>query len=68
MTNGTCPVGASNATNIQALSKTIETACHNMKEKSDSVDKRVDKVEAKQDWVIYLLIGNLIAVLMGYVT
>jgi hypothetical protein len=68
MANGTCPVGASNATNIAALTKAIETACHNMNEKSKSLDGRVSKVEAKQDWIIYLLIGNLVAVVIGYIT
>ncbi len=68
MTNGTCPVGSANAAMIAALTKEVETACSGMGVVEERMNTRVSKVEAKQDWMIYLLIVNLVAVIVGYIT
>ncbi len=68
MSNGTCPMGASNAATIAALSKLIETVCSKVADVDLKTNKRIDKVESKQDWMIYLLIVNLVAVIVGYIT
>jgi len=67
MSNGDCPVGSANAANIVALSRVIETACSGMLDTKKELTERVNKVESKQDWMLYLLIANLVAVLLNYI-
>jgi len=50
MTNGECHIGSANAANIKALAKN-----------DVFLSGRIDKVEAKQDWILYLIIVNLVA-------
>lgn len=64
MANGECPVGASNMATIAALAKTVEQACGSMHKVEEKLNSRVDNVESKQDWILYLLIANLAGVVV----
>lgn len=70
--NGDCPVGSANLASIAALNRALETACTNLGEISknnniriDRNEDRMDKIEKKQDWIFYLLITTLVAVIAG---
>ena len=65
MANGDCPIGASNAATIAALAKVVETACSSIATVEGKLNDRVGKVEAKQDWILYLLIANLTGVVIS---
>ena len=65
MANGECPVGAGNAATIAALAKVVESACGSMDKLEEKLGDRVSKVEAKQDWILYLLIANLTGVVVS---
>lgn len=56
MPNGECYVGAENRTDIKALNKGYIL-----------LSTRIDKIEAKQDWILYLIIANLAAFIIDKV-
>lgn len=53
MPNGKCHIGSANAANIIAVAKNNVV-----------LSGRLDKVEAKIDWILYLLIVNLVALVL----
>lgn len=53
MPNGECHIGAENRANIKALARGQIT-----------LSDRVSKVETKQDWMIYLLVINLVTLIV----